>query len=109
MTDDEIDSFVNALQIAGLTVDPTAAITNVAADPDDDAIIATAVSSNATYLCTRDKHVRTPEVLAYCHGRGIEVVSDIELLNSLRQVSRPAFPEALPDTPKPESKGDGRA
>lgn len=64
---------------------PTAAAAAVvSADPDDDPIVATAVAGQAEVLCTRDRHLRTPAVRAYCSGQGIQVFTDLELLPLLR-------------------------
>lgn len=53
-------------------------------DPDDDPIVATAVAGNARYLCTLDKHLHQPTVKEYCRVRGIEIVTDVELLEILK-------------------------
>ncbi len=57
----------------------------VTRDPDDDLIIATAVAGQADVICTRDKHFRDPAVQSYCTARGIQIMTDVELLAVLRQ------------------------
>ena len=47
-------------------------------------MVATAIVGRADVICTRDRHLRHPEVLAICQANGIRVLSDIELLNELR-------------------------
>lgn len=53
-------------------------------DPKDDPILMTAVIGQASVLCTLDKHLLCPEVVAYCSEYGIQVVSDVKLLRLLR-------------------------
>ena len=57
----------------------------VADDADDDFVIAAAVSGSADVICTLDRHIQTVEVRQYCVDRGVEVLTDIELLNRLRR------------------------
>jgi hypothetical protein len=42
------------------------------------------VVANAAFLCTLDRHLRTPSVVNYCAAHGIEVISDVDLLRRLR-------------------------
>jgi predicted nucleic acid-binding protein len=56
----------------------------VPGDEDDDYLIATAVHGNANVICSRDRELFDPNVLTYCHARGVDVVDDIELLHRLR-------------------------
>jgi predicted nucleic acid-binding protein len=85
MPDEAIDAFLADLQSASLMVDSTSSQQIVAADPDDDPIVATAINSGAGYLCTLDRHLRTTAVVNFCAGHGVEVISDIELLARLRR------------------------
>jgi putative PIN family toxin of toxin-antitoxin system len=55
----------------------------VAADPDDDPIVQTAVLGRVDVLCTRDAHLRYKAVVEYCAGRGVEVMNDIDLYHIL--------------------------
>jgi uncharacterized protein len=89
LDDAGIDTFVAAVQSMGLIVIPATAVPTavVSSDPKDDAIVASAVDGQAEVLCTLDRHLRDPAVLAYCAQRGIRVLSDIELLNELRQTN----------------------
>jgi predicted nucleic acid-binding protein len=56
----------------------------VPGDPNDDPIVATAVIAQAQVLSTLDRHLRSPSVVNYCAVRGIEVLTDLELLSHLR-------------------------
>lgn len=86
LDDSQLDAYVQALQHAALVVNPPAAAAAavVAADPDDDPVIATAVAGHAEALCTLDRHLRTAAVIAYCSAHGIQVLTDIGLLQLLR-------------------------
>lgn len=53
-------------------------------DPKDNPIVMTAVVGQAEVLCTLDKHLHVPDVVAYCQTRGIRVARDVELLFELR-------------------------
>ncbi len=86
MSDEVIDQFLQDLQAASLIVElPTdSLVVGVTADPDDDPIIATAMAASADVLCTLDRHLRTPAVVNYCAEHGVEVITDVELLERLR-------------------------
>jgi predicted nucleic acid-binding protein len=58
-------------------------------DPADDPIVATAVAGQADVLCTLDRHLRRPEVEAYCAQFGIRILTDVELLAEPRQLDNP--------------------
>jgi putative PIN family toxin of toxin-antitoxin system len=94
LDDAQLDAYVQSLQSAALVVNPPSgtATSVVSADPDDDPIVATAVAGQAEVLCTRDHHLQSPAVRAYCSGAGIQVLTDIELLQILRASSGSATP-----------------
>ena len=64
----------------------------ISRDPDDNPILQTAVLGRANVLCTLDRHFRDPGVLQYCAEHGIQVKSDLELLQQLRDIEGKAFP-----------------
>jgi putative PIN family toxin of toxin-antitoxin system len=86
LTEGEIDRFVDALSADALMVEVKFAADSaiVPNDPDDDPIVATAVSGRAEYLCSLDRHFFQPEVQSHCAQHGIRVVTDVELLALLR-------------------------
>jgi putative PIN family toxin of toxin-antitoxin system len=53
-------------------------------DPKDNPIVMTAVAGHADILCTLDRHLHEPEVLALCTSQGIRVLRDAALLAELR-------------------------
>lgn len=84
MTEAEIDSFVNDLrELSELVTIPDSA-PSISNDPDDDLVVATAVTGRADVICSLDRHIRHSIVRAYCATFGIRVLSDIELLKELR-------------------------
>ncbi len=61
----------------------------VRADRDDNPIITTAIVGQADVICTRDKHFSDSAVQSYCTDRGIQIMTDVELLEVLRQAGSP--------------------
>ena len=59
----------------------------VAHDPKDNPIVMTAISGNAEFLYTLDRHLRTAQVIEYCRTYGVEIISDADLLARLRASS----------------------
>lgn len=56
----------------------------ILSDPDDDAVVATAVDGKANIIATRDHHFAAPAVVSYCADRGIRILADIQLIRELR-------------------------
>ncbi len=87
LTDQDIEAYVADLKSACVTVllpeEPPPAI--VTTDPKDDPILATAIAGQAAVLCSLDRHLHRPEVVAYCRGHGIKVMTDVELMRRLRK------------------------
>lgn len=52
----------------------------VVSDPDDDAILQTAIVGHADILCTRDEAFRHEVVERVCTAHGIRILDDITLL-----------------------------
>ena len=52
-------------------------------DPDDDPVVYTAVDGQADVLCTLDRDLFQPSVVAFCGEKHIAVVTDVELLRIL--------------------------
>ena len=86
LDDREMDQYLAALQAGSLIVNvsPYLAEQIVPDDPDDDPIVATAIAGKANYLCTLDKHLLCQEVVDYCAGHEVRVLTDTELLRELR-------------------------
>lgn len=80
----EIDAYVAAVEGVADLISLPGAVPAVCRDPDDDAILATAVLGRADVLCTLDRALRSPDVAAYCAMHGVRVLTDVELLAQWR-------------------------
>jgi len=87
LTDEEIVEYLGYLRANTVSemVFPGAAPRIVPSDPDDDPVVHTAVVGRADVLCTRNRHLKAPQVLDYCLQRGIVIADDIDLLMMLRR------------------------
>ena len=86
LTPEEAEEHVQDVCLKAATVALPDTITPaVPHDPADDPIVATAVAGQADVLCTLDRHLRRPEVEAYCGQFGIRILTDVELLAELLQ------------------------
>jgi putative PIN family toxin of toxin-antitoxin system len=83
--DAELKRFVDRVETGSLVVDlmePSPRV--VPDDADDDFVIATSVAGGADVICTRNRHLRHPDVILYCAARSIRVADDLELLQEMR-------------------------
>lgn len=84
LTDEGIDQFIADLQMVSEIIVPSLSTSPVViADPDDDAIVATAVHGHADVLCTLDRHLLRRDVVEYCQARNISVLTDQQLRDRL--------------------------
>lgn len=84
LTPEEASQFVRDVEAVAEVIDVPAPLPfQVGHDPDDDPIVAAAVCGRIDVLCTRDRHLRHPEVVAYCAQFNIRVLTDVELLAEL--------------------------
>jgi putative PIN family toxin of toxin-antitoxin system len=88
MTDEAIQTALDRLYAGfGAPVPlPPSATTIVPHDPQDDAVVLTAIAGHADVICTLDAHLHEPDVKAFCFQQGIRVLSEIELLAELHRV-----------------------
>ncbi|HEX5445022.1 MAG TPA: putative toxin-antitoxin system toxin component, PIN family [Pirellulales bacterium] len=85
LDDEGVNRFVDKVQSGSLVVSIPEPIPRVVpADLDDDVVIAAAIAGAADVICTRNKHLRHSDVIAYCAARSVRVLDDIELLGKLR-------------------------
>jgi uncharacterized protein len=85
LDDAGIARYVSAVEAAAMVVPLTApTITAIQDDPDDNAVVATAIAGQAEVICTRDGHFGKRDVLDFCDRLGIRILDDIELLRELR-------------------------
>jgi len=52
-------------------------------DPQDDAVLYTAVAAGADVLCVRDRHFYDPHVVDFCAREDIRVTDELALLELL--------------------------
>ena len=89
LDDAGIQAYLQAVQAAALVVIPASPLPIQTRDPADDLVIATAVAGRADVLCTWDRHIHDPGIMAQCLARGIRVMKDAELLQELRGLAPP--------------------
>ena len=86
LDDEEIKAFIESIESGGTLVSLPSPIPRVVPDdPDDDAVVATAVTGQVQVVCTRNRHLFHDNVSAYCRHRGFEIMDEIELLKRLRE------------------------
>lgn len=87
LTQEECQEFIQSLYDAAEVVSlESVPADQISPDPDDDPVIQTAVQGKADVLCTLDRHLRRQDVQDYCRKHGIEIMSDVELLEELRRM-----------------------
>ena len=84
LTAAEIDAYVGAVEGIADVVSLASPVPAVCRDPDDDAILATAVLGRADVLCTLDRALRSRDTTGYCAMYGVRVLTDVELLAEWR-------------------------
>ena len=86
MSDEEVGEYLHYLRAKDATevVFPGPSPRVVPADPDDDAVVHTAVVGRADALCTLNRHFFSSEVRDYCRERGVFITNDLDLLDLLR-------------------------
>jgi predicted nucleic acid-binding protein len=86
LSDEDIGLYCQYLSRVGeeVSLEP---LPRVIGDPEDQAVIETAVAGAVTVICTFDAHFYTPAVLALCAEHEIQVMKDVELLAALRKVA----------------------
>jgi len=88
-TDEEIARYVISVShIAHVVPMPQTVPSVVPHDPQDDAVVHTAVLGKADVICTRDHHLLSVTVRSYCATHGIKVMDDLQLLRLLRSGAR---------------------
>jgi putative PIN family toxin of toxin-antitoxin system len=83
LTAEEIHGHVNFLRAISRIVQPQIGLPVVLLDPNDDAVLYTAVAAGADILCVRDRHFYDDHVLAFCARENILVMDELTLLEIL--------------------------
>jgi putative PIN family toxin of toxin-antitoxin system len=84
----DIEQYTQALQDFAELVNPKIGARLVPKDQEDDPVLETALCGRADVLCTLDRHFHHSMVMKICSERGIQVLTDVELLSMLREASR---------------------
>lgn len=85
LSSERIDRHLADIRSSAEIVDlPAVLVASVPRDTDDEPIVATAVYGRADILCSLDRHFHERAVTAYLGQFQIRVLSDLELLNTLR-------------------------
>jgi putative PIN family toxin of toxin-antitoxin system len=86
LTEAEIFQFLTFLAASAEIVESDQTLTIPIRDLNDAHVLQTAVSGRADYVCTLDKHFKDGPVVSFCSNSGMAVVSDVELLQVIRQL-----------------------
>jgi putative PIN family toxin of toxin-antitoxin system len=84
LTSLDIAEFVEFLARASTLVDPAPVPENVLRDQCDVPVLGTALAGAANVICTRDADFFEERVQDFCAKQGIRILTDVELLRSLR-------------------------
>ena len=78
--------FVTALyKSATIVIVPQPVPSVVPHDPDDDAVLFTALGGRADVLATRDRHLLHADIQAFAAQHGLRIMSDDALISELRR------------------------
>jgi putative PIN family toxin of toxin-antitoxin system len=83
LTAREIYEHIDFLRSISRIVEPLAGLPVVLMDPNDDAVLYTAVAAGADVLCARDRHFFDSNVVAFCAREDIQVMDELALLELL--------------------------
>jgi putative PIN family toxin of toxin-antitoxin system len=85
LDEDGMERFIADLQLVAECVPlPEGLSGPLTADPDDDPVLATALTGHADVLCTRDRHLLDTRIATFCQSHGVRVMDDRALLALLR-------------------------
>jgi putative PIN family toxin of toxin-antitoxin system len=76
----DIVEYLEHLANAARIVVPELVPSELLRDPTDAPVIGTALAGRADVLCTRDLDLQQPPVVRFAASRGIQILSDVELL-----------------------------
>jgi len=84
LTSHDIAEFVEFLARVSTLVDPALVPENVLRDQSDVPVLGTALAGRADLICTRDADFFEERVRNFSASQGIRILTDVELLRSLR-------------------------
>ncbi len=79
----DISEYLDYLARISTLVHPISVPENLMRDQADEPVLGTALAGNADVICTRDADFFAKEVQHFCSARGIQIMTDVEFLNSL--------------------------
>jgi putative PIN family toxin of toxin-antitoxin system len=80
----DISEYLDYLARVSILVQPVSVPENLLRDQADEPVLGTALAGNADVICTRDADFYAEEVQRFSATRGIQILTDVELLRSLR-------------------------
>ena len=80
----DISEYLDYLARVSTLVHPLPVPEKLLRDPADEPVLGIALAGNADVICTRDADFFTAEVRRFSAARGIQILSDLELLRALR-------------------------
>ena len=80
----DISEYLDYLGTVCSLVHPISVPENLLRDRGDEPVLGTALAGKADVICTRDAHFFTEEVRQFSAMQGIQILTDLELLQSLR-------------------------
>ena len=80
----DISEYLDYLARVSILVHPVSVPENLLRDQADEPVLGTALAGNADVICTRDADFFAEEVQRFSAARGIQILTDVELLRSLR-------------------------
>ena len=80
----DISEYLDYLAGVSTLVHPVPVPENLLRDPADEPVLGTALAGDADVICTRDADFFAEEVQRFSAARGIQILTDVELLRSLR-------------------------
>jgi len=80
----DISEYLDYLARVSTLVHPAPVPENLLRDQADEPVLGTALAGNADVICTRDAHFFAGEVQHFCASRGIQILTDLDLIRLLR-------------------------
>ncbi len=81
----DVSEYLDHLSHVSTLVRPTPVPENLLTDRADEPVMGTALAGNAEVICTRDAHFFTEQVQRFSAARGIQILTDLELLRLLQR------------------------
>ena len=80
----DISEYLDYLARVSTLAHPISVPRNLLEDQADEPVLGTALAGNADVICTRDAHFFAEDVQGFAAAQGIQILTDVQLLRSLR-------------------------